>query len=114
MLLKCIVRYVEQHDLISYDKIADHEKDFIYLTIAGAEYLRKSGIQLVGIDYLSIDKFQAEGYPAHHELLGNGIVIIEGINLQDVKEGMYELICLPLKILNGDGAPARVVLRTLN
>ncbi|HEX9918767.1 MAG TPA: hypothetical protein VGA87_06355, partial [Pyrinomonadaceae bacterium] len=68
-----------------------------------------------GIDYLSIERFKAETFETHLTLLSAGVVIVEGLNLREVAAGVYELICLPLKIAagSGDGAPARAVLRTL-
>ena len=66
---------------------------------------------MVGVDYLSVEEFKTPGAPAHHMLLGGGTIVIEGLNLRDVEPGMYEMFCLPLRIVGADGAPARVVLR---
>jgi len=90
-------------------------KDFTALTPEGAELLVNLGIKLVGNDYLSIEKFRSGHHRTHLTLLRKGIVIVEGLNLSGVPAGDYEVICLPLKIAAGagDGAPARVVLRTL-
>lgn len=85
--------------------------EYTYLTEDGARYLVDQGVKVVGIDYLSIEQFKKPGAPAHHVLLSNGIVIIEGLNLSDAEPGAYELYCLPLRIAGADGAPARVVLR---
>lgn len=85
-------------------------KEYVYITPGAARALVNDGIKVVGIDYLSVDKFDAE--PATHAvLLSAGTIIIEGLDLRDVEPGDYELICLPLKVKDGDGAPARVVLR---
>jgi arylformamidase len=75
----------------------------------------ESGIKLIGTDYLSIEKFHSGHHKTHLTLLSNNVVIVEGLNLSDVPDGDYELICLPLKIADGsgDGAPARAVLRTM-
>jgi len=72
------------------------------------------GVKLVGTDYLSIEKFHSGDHRTHLALLSNNVVIVEGLNLSEVPSGDYELICLPLKIAQGagDGAPARVVLRS--
>lgn len=86
-------------------------KDFVHLTAGAAELLVENGIKVVGIDYLSVEKYNFDEPDVHRTLLGSGAVIIEGLNLSDVEPGDYELICLPLKIEGGDGAPARVVLR---
>ncbi len=88
-------------------------KDFVYLETTAAERLVELGVRLVGIDYLSIEQFNFEQPTTHYALLGNNVVIVEGLNLTDVAAGEYELICLPMKIKNGDGGPARVVLREL-
>jgi arylformamidase len=85
--------------------------DYVGLTESGAKYLVDHGIKVVGIDYLSIEEFRKPGAPAHHLLLGAGVVVIEGLNLRDVEPGVYEMFCLPLAVVGSDGAPARVVLR---
>jgi len=91
-----------------------HE-DFTYLDLKAAETLVQRGMKLVGIDYLSIEKFASPKHETHLALLSHGVVILEGLNLSDVPAGNYELICLPLRLRSnkGDGAPARVVLRTI-
>ena len=90
-------------------------KDFTHLLPEAAEMLVNRGVKLVGTDYLSIEKFHSGHHRTHIALLSRGVVIVEGLNLSGVPAGDYELICLPLKIAegSGDGAPARVVLRTL-
>ncbi|MEI8354957.1 MAG: cyclase family protein [Deltaproteobacteria bacterium] len=79
----------------------------------GAAYLIEIGIRLIGIDYLSIESFSGNGN-THKELLSQMTVILEGLDLSGVPAGIYELICLPLKIRGGDGAPARAILRQLD
>jgi len=98
------------------DQPSEFRQDFTYLDLDAAEYLASSGVKLVGIDYLSIEKFGQTNHPTHIALLSHGVVIVEGLNLTDVSAGDYELICLPLRIRSGpgDGAPARAVLRTIN
>jgi arylformamidase len=86
-------------------------QDFTYLSEGGARYLVEQGVKVVGIDYLSVEQFKKPGAPAHHVLLGNNVVIIEGLNLSDAEPGQYEMYCLPLRIEGSDGAPARVVLK---
>jgi arylformamidase len=90
-------------------------EDFTYLKAEAARALVERGVRLVGIDYLSVEKFGSTDYATHLALLSNGVVIVEGLDLRAVSAGTYELICLPLKIASGsgDGAPARAVLRTL-
>ncbi len=94
----------------------EFRRDFTYVTTRGARALVERGAQLVGIDYLSVEKFQSETHETHKTLLSRGVVILEGLNLSGVGAGEYELICLPLKIAGGagDGAPARAILRTLD
>ena len=91
-------------------------KDFTHLLPEAAELLVEMGVKLVGIDYLSIEKFHSGHHHTHLALLSRGVVIVEGLNLSDVPCGDYELLCLPLKIGEGagDSAPARVVLRSLS
>ena len=91
-------------------------KDFTHLLPEAAQLLVDRGIKLVGTDYLSIEKFHSGHHRTHLTLLSNNVVIVEGLNLSEVPEGDYELICLPLKIAEGagDGAPARAVLRTIS
>ena len=86
--------------------------DFVHLMPEAASYLVQAGIKLVGWDYLSLEKFGSQDFPAHHALLGAGVIIVEGLDLSQVEPGEYELTCLPLKVAGGDGAPARVVLRS--
>ncbi len=90
--------------------------DYTYLHHDAARRLVDAGIKLVGIDYLSIEQFQSQKFETHLALLSKGVVILEGLDLRAVPRGVYEMFCLPLKIAggSGDGAPARVVLRTLN
>lgn len=88
------------------------QEDFVYLTADGATYLAQAGIKLVGIDYLSVEKFGSADYAAHHALLDAGVVIIEGLDLSEVEPGEYDMTCLPLRIVGADGSPARVILRT--
>jgi arylformamidase len=84
--------------------------DFTALTVDGAQFLVEVGVQLVGIDYLSVEPMDGDG-TVHRTLLENGILVVEGLDLSEVKPGEYELICLPLKIKGGDGAPVRALLR---
>ena len=88
-------------------------KDFVYIAPDAAQKLVDLGVKLVGIDYLSVEKFGSEDFATHITLLKNQVIIIEGLDLREVSAGDYELICLPLKIAagTGDGAPARTVLR---
>lgn len=83
--------------------------DFVGIDRSGAEWIVARGICLIGIDYLSIAPYH-DSAPTHEVLLIAGIVPIEGVNLSDIEPGDYHLICLPLKLKDCDGAPARAVL----
>jgi arylformamidase len=91
----------------------DFVKRFVHVGADAARYLADCDVRTIGIDYLSIGAFEGDGVETHRILLGAGIWIIEGLNLSSVSAGRYELICLPLKIMGGDGAPARAVVRRL-
>lgn len=88
-------------------------EDFTYIEPEAAKALVGLGVKLVGIDYLSVEKFGGGSYETHIELLANEVVIIEGVDLREVPAGDYEIYCLPLKIVGGagDGSPARTVLK---
>jgi arylformamidase len=85
--------------------------DYTYVTEGAARFLVAQGVKVVGVDYLSVEQFKKAGAPAHHVLLGAGVIVIEGLNLSEVEAGQYEMYCLPLRIAGADGAPARVVLK---
>ncbi|HZE68032.1 MAG TPA: cyclase family protein [Pyrinomonadaceae bacterium] len=89
--------------------------DYTYIDVHAARLLVERGVRLVGIDYLSVEKFQSDDFATHHLLLSHGVVIVEGLDLREVPAGRYELFCLPLRIRDGsgDGAPARAVLRSI-
>ena len=94
---------------------AEFRTDFTYLDLPAARKLIERGVKLVGIDYLSIEKFRSKDHEVHRALLANEVIIVEGLNLTGVPAGKFELICLPLRLRShlGDGAPARAVLRTI-
>jgi arylformamidase len=89
----------------------DFVEDFVYVSHEAAAYLATIGAQTVGVDYLSVGGAQIDGPQTHQALLEAGIWIIEGLNLAQAQPGIYDLICLPLRIVGGDGAPARAMLR---
>ncbi|MFN2399041.1 MAG: cyclase family protein [Gemmatimonadaceae bacterium] len=89
----------------------EFQTDYTYLSPDGAEYLASIGVVLVGIDYLSVEQFHSGHHRTHLTLLERGIVIVEGLDLSQPMPGEYELMCLPLKLVGRDGAPARAVLR---
>lgn len=87
--------------------------DYVGLSPDGAEWIVRRGIQLVGIDYLSVEPYRLPGHPVHKTLLQADVILLETLNLSAVSPGRYQLICLPLLIAGGDGAPARAALATL-
>ena len=85
-------------------------EDYVALSPEAARWVVERGIHLVGIDYLSIEPFDDRAHETHLTLLGAGVLVIEGLDLSGVSPGAYTLICLPLTLAGGDGAPARVFL----
>jgi arylformamidase len=92
------------------DGKATFNENYVALDITACEWIVEKGIQLVGIDYLSIESFNAD-YSVHKYLLSNDVVILEGLKLNEIHSDNYELICLPMKIMGAEAAPARVLLR---
>ncbi|MBI2118467.1 MAG: cyclase family protein [Elusimicrobia bacterium] len=88
-------------------------KEFVYLSTEAAIELARIKVRTVGIDYLSIGGYKQNGLEVHRTLLSQGIWVIEGLDLSKVEPGFYDLICLPLKMAQGDGAPARAILKKL-
>jgi len=84
--------------------------DYTYLAPDGAQYLVDKGVELVGIDYLSIEQFHSGHHRTHRTLLERSVVIVEGLDLSVPAPGEYQFICFPLRIEGCDGAPARAVL----
>jgi arylformamidase len=91
---------------------APFTRDFTTINASAARWCVDHGVKLVGVDYLSIEPQgpEKEGYPVHKTLLGANVVVIEGLDLRGIAPGQYDLVCAPIKLLNGDGAPARVFL----
>ena len=96
------------------DTSGGFRRDFTYIEPAAARILAERGLTLIGFDYLSVEAFDAQTPDTHIAFLEKEIVILEGLDLREVPDGEYELICLPMKFAGGagDGAPARTVLRT--
>jgi arylformamidase len=89
----------------------EFDSQFVYFKKDAAEFLIQKGIVLVGTDAPSVDAFGSVHLPFHRVLLDTGIVILEGLRLENVEPGDYELICLPLKLSGSDGSPVRAILR---
>ncbi len=90
-------------------KVREFKPDFVALTADAAQWLVDHHINLIGVDYLSVQRY-GDSPLTHETLLGAGVIILEGLNLSEVTTGVYQLICLPLKLVGADGAPARTVL----
>jgi arylformamidase len=92
----------------------DFAEDFVHMSIEAARFLVERGVSLIGVDYLSVGGYKKDGSEVHQTLLQAGIWLIEGLDLSKVSAGEYDLVCLPLKIVDGDGAPARAVVKPLS
>lgn len=114
---------LESHELASGERILlrtrnsqrrwwreEFQPDFVHIEPAAAELIAAAGVRTLGIDYLSVGGADT-GAHTHRALLGAGVWIIEGLDLTDVAAGDYDLICLPLRLVGADGAPARALLR---
>ena len=115
------IAHLKQVDISSGDKVLVKTSnsargfdaffdDFVYLDGDAAEWLAKKDIDFFGIDYLSVKERGGQDRRPHTALLKNDIVIAEGLDLAGVDPGEYRLVCLPLKLKDGDGAPVRCVL----
>jgi arylformamidase len=114
--------HLETHDWTGIERVlfktdnSSHWNDdhffenFVYLEPEAGEFLVSRGIRLVGIDYLSIDRFRSVEHPTHFALLPHDVVLLEGLNLSRIVPGRYHMVALPLNLQNADGAPTRVIL----
>lgn len=91
----------------------DWNNDFAALSPALVDDLHSRGVKLIGIDTPSVDLFDSKDLPAHARFLANDMAILEGLVLNNVPEGAYELIALPLKLVGFDASPVRAILRTI-
>ncbi len=91
-----------------------YEPDFVAFSVEAAQALVARGVKLVGLDYLSVAHAGDEQVPVHRAFLDHGVVLLEGVDLSEIKPGRYELICFPIRLRGLDGAPCRAVLRDLN
>ena len=90
----------------------EYNPDFVAFSVEAAQSLVELGVELVGLDYLSVAHAD-EQVPVHRAFLDHGVVLLEGIDLSAVAPGRYELMCLPIPLGDSDGAPCRAVLRDL-
>lgn len=95
-------------EMWTQDKI-EFNTDYVGLSADAAAYLVQRGVKLIGVDYLSVAPYHTTK-PTHEILLKAGVVIVEGLNLSGIEQGRYTMYCLPLKIKDADGAPARTIL----
>lgn len=91
------------------EKVTEFQKDFVALTADAAQWIVDRRISLIGVDYLSVQRFDDSSL-THEILLKAEVVVIEGLNLSGVKSGKYHLTCLPLKLIGAEGSPARAIL----
>lgn len=107
-----VLRLLLRTDNSAMDHTAFHD-DFVALAPDAADWLVRKGIHLIGIDGPSIETFGSPDYRVHHTVLGAGIAVIEGLRLDGVPSGPYELVCAPVPLLEADGSPARVFVRPI-
>jgi arylformamidase len=101
-----------RNSLLWQTGVKEFQPDFVALTADAAQWVVDRGICLIGVDYLSVQRFK-DGPETHLILLEAEVAIVEGLNLIDVSAGEYELVCLPLNLKGVEGAPARAILRPL-
>jgi arylformamidase len=97
----------------TYPDPEQFNEDFAALSPELVEVLHGQGVTLIGIDTPSVDLFDSKDLPAHRMFLRHDMAILEGLVLRDVPEGRYELIALPLKLVDFDASPVRAILRTV-
>ena len=93
--------------------VKEFRENYVALSVDAAYWVVEQGIRLIGVDYLSVQRYEDNSI-THQVLLKSGVIILEGLNLAAVRPGTYELICLPLRLVGAEGAPARAVLRPLS
>jgi len=96
----------------TYPDPTSFREDFAALEPALVDHLHERSVFLIGIDTPSVDLFSSKDLPAHARFLANDMAILEGLVLDAVPEGVYELIALPLRLAGFDGSPVRAILRT--
>ncbi|HEU4492997.1 MAG TPA: cyclase family protein [Rubrobacteraceae bacterium] len=96
-----------QDGLLERDRFVE---DYVAIEREAAEYIVEIGVETVGVDYLSVEPFEDKEFNTHHTLLGADVIVIEGLVLDGVEPGEYFLACLPLKLEDSDGSPARAIL----
>jgi len=92
------------------DSLVFHE-DYVALMPDAARWIVQSGIKMIGVDGPSVEAFLSHTFEVHHILLRSGVAILEGLDLSGIETGWYDMVCAPILMRNGDGAPARVFLK---
>lgn len=95
----------------SWENPSQFPEKITYLRPDLASFLGEKGVRLIGVDVPSVDPLDSKELAAHHSLHENGIHILEAVELLHVEPGLYELIALPLPLVEADGSPVRAVLR---
>ncbi len=90
-------------------KHQDFTSQYVFIESDGAKALLRKKVKIVGIDYISVDCYEAENLPVHQTLLTNDILIVEGLELSQIPTGRYNFYIMPLRIANMDGLPVRVL-----
>jgi arylformamidase len=92
----------------------EFDASYVALAASGAELLVERGVRLVGIDYQGIERFVSDGHPTHKTLLHGDCAIVEGADLREISPGEYFLVCVPLRLQEGEASPARALLIELD
>jgi arylformamidase len=113
--------FVEKQDILLHDfvffktsnsRLSKEDKftnQYVFIEPEAAVALVNKGVKIVGIDYISVDQYEAESLPVHHTLLSNDILIVEGLELSNVPAGRCKVSIMPINIKHMDGLPARVI-----
>jgi arylformamidase len=91
-------------------KAGSFSEKYVHLSLEAAAYCVEKRVNLVGLDYITVERYGDDDFPVHRLLLENGILILEGINLENVPVGRYTLFCFPMKISEGEASPVRAIL----
>jgi len=95
---------------VGNDMMDQFDEQYCGLNYSGAKYLSNMNIKMVGINYVSIEEYNNDNFSAHIELLENDILIVEGLKLNNIDDGVYEYILLPINTYN-EASPTRVMLK---
>jgi arylformamidase len=105
----CVLFKTRNFELFQFSSF---QENYVYVSAQAARLLAARKAKLVGVDYMSVDRYGDNQVPAHYALLGAGITILENIDLRTIAPGNYELVAFPLKIVDCDGSPVRAALRS--